>query len=114
MPDRWESLSVLQFWLFSAISVLSEVEMSEFYSSLVSISLIKFPARALNLVVVAIMPPFFGQGSVIYDPTVTIGQSGFVEIWSNSVRFSTFLSTDGEFSHAIFTVTRCFYYKNRK
>ena len=43
-----------------------------------------------------------------------MGQSGFVEIRSNSVRFSTFLSTEWEFLHAAFTTTRFGYYKNEK
>ena len=29
------------------------------------------------------------------------------------MRFSTFLSTEWEFLHAVFTTMRCFYYKNR-
>ena len=40
------------------------------------------------------------------DPTLTIGQSGFVKIWSNSVRFSLFLNTEWEFLHAVFTTMR--------
>ena len=38
--------------------------------------------------------------------TLTIGQSGSVEICPNSVRFSTFLGTEWEFLHAVFTTTR--------
>ena len=48
------------------------------------------------------------------DPTLAQRQSSFVENWSNSVRFSTFLSTEKEFLHAVFTTMRYFYYKNRK
>ena len=36
-----------------------------------------------------------------------------MEFWSNSVRFSTFLYTEWEFLHAIFTTTRYLYHKNR-
>ena len=37
-----------------------------------------------------------------------------MEIRSNSVRSSTFLSTEWEFLHAVFTTMRYCYYKNRK
>ena len=60
------------------------------------------------------MQPLFGQGSGIDDPTLAQRQSGFVENWSNSVRFYTFLSTEKEFLHAVFTTMRGFYYRNRK
>ena len=60
------------------------------------------------------MQPVFSQGSGIYDPTLTIGQSGFVEIWSDSVPFSTFLSTEKEFFDAVFSTMRFFLCKNRK
>ena len=57
-----------------------------------------------------IVTTFWGSG--IHDQTIV--QSGFVEIWSNSVRFSTFLGTEWEFLHAVFTTMRYFDYKNRK
>ena len=59
------------------------------------------------------MQLIFSWGSGIDDPTLAIGQSCFVEFWSNSVRFSTFLYTEWEFLHVIFTTTRYLYHKNR-
>ena len=38
----------------------------------------------------------------------------FVEYWSNSVRFSTFLRAEWKFSRAVCTTTRCFCCTNRK
>ena len=73
-----------------------------------------FSVRAFISVVFAKMQPFLDKGSGIYDPTLTLGQSGFVEIWSNSVRFSTFLRTEWEFLHAVFATMRYFCYKKKE
>ena len=50
----------------------------------------------------------------IFDPTLTVGQSGFADNELISVRFSTFLFTEWEFLHAVFTTMRYFYHTNKK
>ena len=53
------------------------------------------------------MQPLFSYGLGINDPILTIRQTvQFLEIRSNSVRFSIFRSTEKEISHAVFTTTR--------
>ena len=42
------------------------------------------------------------------DPTLEMGQSGFMKFWLNSVRFSTFLNTEKEILHTAFTTMRFF------
>ena len=117
VPARYETLSILQFWKISAVSARSDVETSESFSRLwlaLGSPNFQFLILASILVVDAKMQPIFGLGSGICDPTLTIGQSGFVEIRSNSVRFSTFLGTEWEFLHAVFTTMRYFLINTKK
>ena len=115
MPVRYEALSALQFWKISAKLARSDVETSESFSQLwLALGSPIFWCERSFWRWLRKCNQFLARARESMTPHLTIGQSGFVEIWPNSVRFSTFLSTEWEFLHAVFTTMRYFDHKKRK